>query len=53
MENSKETQNNDVQMSNAEVLNTQNERSTLFKYYSKDNIIKYGDIVIAYVVRLY
>jgi len=49
MENSEEIQNNDVQMTNAEELNTQNERSTLFKYYSKDNIIKYGDIVIAYV----
>lgn len=45
-----ETQINDIQMENVEdSCNTTNERSTLFKYYSKDNIIKYGDIVIAYV----
>jgi len=40
---------NDVQMTNSGE-NNENKRSTLFKYYSKDNIINYGDIVIAYVV---
>lgn len=39
---------NDVQMTNSGE-NNENKRSTLFKYYSKDNIINYGDIVIAYV----
>jgi len=51
MENIKEIQNENIQMTNTEKLTNENKRSTLFKYYSKDSIIKYGDIIIDYVVR--
>jgi len=47
MESTNDNQIADIQMTD---VKEDNERSTLFKYYSKDNIIKYGDIVIAYVV---
>ncbi|KAL6631225.1 tRNA methyltransferase complex GCD14 subunit-domain-containing protein [Neocallimastix sp. 'constans'] len=50
MENIKEIQNENIQMTNTEKLTNENKRSTLFKYYSKDSIIKYGDIIIDYVI---